>query len=197
MDDLLRAATVEFAAHGFDGASTRSIALRAGAHQPQINYHFTSKEHLWRATVTRLFGLLADRGVPATDRGDTTTAFRASVGHFLEFSADHPELNRIINLEAVAPSTRLRWLVDTHLSPLYRQVRATWLDIRDSGAGADLAPEEVWELVTGYGALHFATAPMLSMLGVAPAGTDAATQTGRVLRILFPDMPSTSSPASP
>ena len=37
---LLDAALVEFGAKGFDGASTRAIARRIGAHQPQINYHF-------------------------------------------------------------------------------------------------------------------------------------------------------------
>ena len=40
---LIEAAVHEFAAHGFDGASTRAIAMRAGVHQPQINYHFASK----------------------------------------------------------------------------------------------------------------------------------------------------------
>ena len=34
---LLDAALVEFGAKGFDGASTRAIARRIGAHQPQIN----------------------------------------------------------------------------------------------------------------------------------------------------------------
>jgi len=43
---LLDAALVEFAANGFEGASTRTIAERAGTHQPQINYHFDSKEAL-------------------------------------------------------------------------------------------------------------------------------------------------------
>ncbi|MCA2291335.1 TetR family transcriptional regulator, partial [Mycobacterium avium] len=37
---LLNAALVEFGAKGFDGASTRAIAARVDAHQPQINYHF-------------------------------------------------------------------------------------------------------------------------------------------------------------
>ncbi|NBR91752.1 MAG: TetR/AcrR family transcriptional regulator, partial [Rhodobacteraceae bacterium] len=45
----------EFARNGFAGASTRAIAIRAGAHQPQINYHFSSKEALWRAVVDDLF----------------------------------------------------------------------------------------------------------------------------------------------
>jgi hypothetical protein len=44
---LLESALVEFGAKGFDGASTRTIALRVQAHQPQINYHFESKTALW------------------------------------------------------------------------------------------------------------------------------------------------------
>ena len=56
---LLDAALVEFGAKGFDGASTRAIARRTGAHQPQINYHFDSKEALWFAAVDHLFAELA------------------------------------------------------------------------------------------------------------------------------------------
>ncbi|MCY7300024.1 MAG: TetR/AcrR family transcriptional regulator [Ilumatobacteraceae bacterium] len=61
---LLDAAIHEFAAHGFDGASTRAIATRAGVHQPQINYHFASKLDLWRSagcTVVRRPGGRVDR----------------------------------------------------------------------------------------------------------------------------------------
>ena len=36
-------------------ASTTSIARRVDAHQPQINYHFDSKQALWTAAVDHLF----------------------------------------------------------------------------------------------------------------------------------------------
>src|SRR6267142_2875249 len=64
-EELLKSALVEFGAKGFDGASTRAIAARIQAHQPQINYHFESKSALWTAAVDHLFGLLRDtfRGV--------------------------------------------------------------------------------------------------------------------------------------
>src|ERR1700727_1393210 len=57
---LLESALIEFGAKGFDGASTRAIALRVDAHQPQINYHFESKDALWTASVNYLFGLLGE-----------------------------------------------------------------------------------------------------------------------------------------
>ena len=57
---LLESALVEFGTKGFDGASTLAIARRVEAHQPQINYHFQSKEALWTTAVDYLFGLLGE-----------------------------------------------------------------------------------------------------------------------------------------
>src|ERR1700723_3306235 len=71
---LLESALVEFGAKGFDGASTRAIARRVEAHQPQINYHFESKAALWTASVDFLFGLLGQA------LGGTIPADLAGVG---------------------------------------------------------------------------------------------------------------------
>ena len=56
---LLDSALIEFGRKGFDGASTRAIADRVDAFQPQINYHFESKEALWAESVDHLFAQLA------------------------------------------------------------------------------------------------------------------------------------------
>jgi AcrR family transcriptional regulator len=186
--DLLDAAAVEFAAHGFAGASTRRIAQRAGAHQPQINYHFTSKEQLWRATVDHLFSLM-DAALPGP--GGTAPleeAFVDLLHAFIRFSADHPELDRIINLEATDRSDRLEWLVATHLRPRFEAVAAGWRRLRAAGVGADLSPGEVWEVVTSYGAMHFANAPMLSLLGITGGDgrSESDAHAARVLAVLLP-----------
>jgi len=186
--NLLDAAAVEFAAHGFAGASTRRIAERAGAHQPQINYHFTSKEQLWRATVDHLFSLM-DADLPGLGDGPSTdAAFAAVVRGFLRFSADRPELDRIINLEATAPSARLDWLVATHLRPRFAAVSAGWAALRAAGLGADLTASEAWEVLTSFGAMHFANAPMLTLLGIhgGDGRTEADAHAERILGILMP-----------
>ena len=186
--DLLEAAAVELAAHGFAGASTRRIAQRAGAHQPQINYHFTSKEQLWRATVDHLFTLM-DAALPALDRpGPLGHAFVDLLHAFIRFSAEHPELDRSINLEATVPSARLEWLVATHLTPRFEVVAAGWRQLRSEGVGADLTAGEVWELITSFGAMHFANAPMLSLLGIheGDGRSEAEAHAERVLAVLLP-----------
>src|SRR5215831_18051772 len=59
-DRLVDAALQEFATHGFDGATTREIARRAGVALAALPYHFTTKEALWRAAADRIFALLGD-----------------------------------------------------------------------------------------------------------------------------------------
>jgi AcrR family transcriptional regulator len=54
-DEVLDAAMIEFADHGFDGASTENIARRAGISQPYLFRLFGTKKELFKATVSRCF----------------------------------------------------------------------------------------------------------------------------------------------
>ena len=54
-DRIVAAAADLFAERSFDGATTREIAARAGVAQPLLNYHYRSKDELWRAAVDSLF----------------------------------------------------------------------------------------------------------------------------------------------
>jgi AcrR family transcriptional regulator len=51
--DVLDAAMVEFAEHGFEGASTEDIARRAGISQPYLFRLFGTKKELFKASVAR------------------------------------------------------------------------------------------------------------------------------------------------
>jgi AcrR family transcriptional regulator len=52
-DEVLDAALVEFADHGFEGASTEVIARRAGISQPYLFRLFGTKKELFKAAVAR------------------------------------------------------------------------------------------------------------------------------------------------
>jgi AcrR family transcriptional regulator len=51
---IMEAALELFAASGFEGASTRTLAERAGVNLPAIQYYFGSKEGLYRAVVEQI-----------------------------------------------------------------------------------------------------------------------------------------------
>src|SRR5205814_1686485 len=52
-DEILEAALVEFAAHGFDGGSTEAIAKAVGISQPYVFRLFGTKKELFIATIER------------------------------------------------------------------------------------------------------------------------------------------------
>jgi AcrR family transcriptional regulator len=176
---LLDSALVEFGAKGFDGASTRSIAQRVDAHQPQINYHFASKEALWAAAVDHLFhrlgAELADLTRPAAtdDPAQLASAFAEGVRRFVRFAAAHPELNQIMVHEATEDSDRLRWMVERHVRPMYDATRVVWQKLRDAGIAAPIDAAMVHYVIVGAASLPFVNAPEARLLtGAEP--TDPA-----------------------
>lgn len=58
---ILAAAEGEFGDHGFDGVSVRQIALRAGVPVALVNYHFGSKEGLYRAIFEMRAPMIVDQ----------------------------------------------------------------------------------------------------------------------------------------
>ncbi len=57
---ILDAAEAVFAEHGFEAASLREIARRAGIQQPGLYNHFASKRDLYAAVLDRALGPMAE-----------------------------------------------------------------------------------------------------------------------------------------
>ena len=193
---LLDAALVEFGAKGFDGASTRAIAERIDAHQPQIHYHFESKEALWRAAVDHLFAELG-RAMEGLDFGPDparTTAvdtladgFAELIRRFVRFAAARPELNRIMVHEATAKSERLRWMTDRHVRPLYETTTALFARLVEQGVLPDVPAPYLYYVLTGAGPTIFVLAPECRRLtGIDPLSPEAVqTHADIVVDLLF------------
>jgi AcrR family transcriptional regulator len=166
---LLDAALQEFAAHGFEGASTRAIATAAGTHQPQINYHFDSKEELWKAAVDHLFGRLDDavrEHLGAADPGwGSRAGFAANIHAFVRAAAGLPELNRIMVQEATIDSERLQWIVERHTRPRFELVTEQWRRLRADGVVADIDEAVLYYSLVGAASLAYVNAPEARLLG--------------------------------
>ena len=166
---LLDAALREFAAHGFEGASTRAIATAAGTHQPQINYHFDSKDELWKAAVDHLFDRL-DQAVSeqlgeTVPGWDTRDGFAANVRAFVRAAAGLPELNRIMVQEATIDSDRLHWIVERHTRPRFELVTEQWRRLREEGLVADIDEVVLYYSLVGAASLAYVNAPEARLLG--------------------------------
>ncbi|HZR82193.1 MAG TPA: TetR/AcrR family transcriptional regulator [Candidatus Binatia bacterium] len=201
---LLDAALVEFGAKGFDGASTHAIARRIGAHQPQINYHFESKEALWAAAVDHLFAELGrttaglDVGAAVRRNGDASEAaatFAEMIRRFVRFAARRPELNRIMVHEATAESDRLTWITERHVKPLYATVRRLWRRLREAGIAAPIDDRLLHYVMVGAASLVYVNAPEARLLTriepTAPRWVE--THADGLVAMLLPNAPAAAA----
>ena len=110
---IIKAAARIFAEHGYEGASIRRIVAKADVNQAAINYHFGSKEELYRAVLRMALEALqhAD-GVALSDAGaGRDAALRAFVRRQLQPMLGRDELSRylrIFNWETVRPTPVFR-----------------------------------------------------------------------------------------
>ena len=169
---ILAAALDLFSERSFEGATTREIAKRAGVTQPLLNYHFQSKDALWRAAVDTLFEELTATIAARAEglRGvDELTATRLIVRDFIFFSAHHPQLHRIIMQECKVDSPRMDWLVERHIRPLYDTTVARFEHLIERGELPQIAATHLYYIVTGAGPTMFVLAPECRRLsGIDP-----------------------------
>ena len=173
---ILDAALDLFSELSFDGATTREIAARAGVTQPLLNYHFSSKDELWRAAVGRLFEALTSAMSTRSEglRGvDELTVARLLIREFVHFSASHPQLHRIITQECKTDGRRMDWLVEQHIRPLYESTTAMFERLVEQGHLRDIPVAHLYYLVTGAGPTMFVLAPECRRLtGIDPSAPE-------------------------
>jgi len=176
--ERIRLAALEvFSERGFDGAATRDIAQRAGCTQPLINYHFASKEALWRSSVDlvfeRLDGALAGEARPLEGQ-DAAGRARELVRQFVRFSARNPQLHRIITQECKVESPRMDWLVERHVRPYFETAAALFAALAEAGVVVPaVPPAHLYYLLTGAAATMFVLGPECRRLtGLDPAADD-------------------------
>lgn len=118
---ILTAALPIFAKEGFVAASIREIATAAGTTHGMLRHHFGSKEGVWQAVVNQAIGeymhALEPYMIEATkNQGDPVRCLARSVRAYLELSAEHPDVVRLMLFET-AKGQRLTYLLH-HLEPV-------------------------------------------------------------------------------
>lgn len=170
LEAILRASADEFAAHGFAGASTRNIAEGAGVFQAQIGYHVGNKDELWKRTIDRLFERLRanlDEGLAGsldTAVIDPVSVFAEIIRRHVHHTAQHPQLHRIMAMEASVSSVRTKYLLNNHVRPVIAALQLTWADVQSCGHGLDKSAEDVFLMMISLAPVPFVQAPLIRPL---------------------------------
>ena len=188
-DAIVAAAADLFSERSFEGATTRQIATRAGVAQALLNYHFHTKDALWRSAVDSLFERLnaaMDARLTGLRGVDEVTSARLRVREFVTFSARNPQLHRIIMQESKADGPRMDHLVD-HVRPLYESTVELFDGLTRKGVLPSIPPSHLYYILIGAGPTIFVLAPECRRLtGLDPDADDVIeAHADAVCRLLF------------
>jgi AcrR family transcriptional regulator len=147
---ILDAALVTFAEHGFEGATMRDIARRAGCPLGLLQYYFGSKQKLWQQAVDRAFanlqGALVAEPVEPAGEDPVLARIRAGIRMHVRFVGRHPEFARLMHDEGKRRGARMRWIVDRHVKPMFERLLPIVRYLQRSGR----LPEDVHPLHFAY-----------------------------------------------
>jgi AcrR family transcriptional regulator len=123
-EKIIKAAARAFADSGYEGASIRAIVAAADVNQAAINYHFGSKEGLYRAVLqTALHALMQDDGAqPNLSRLSREAALRRFVRQQLRPIISGDDLAayvRIFSWETLRPSPVFRKFMAREAAPVF------------------------------------------------------------------------------
>ncbi len=187
---ILRAALDAFSEKGFEGARTRDIAARADVTLGLVQYHFGSKEKLWKAAVERTFGELSNglEALLANPAGhDERELLRLLLRGHVEFVAEHTEFIRIMHDEGKRRGARMRWLVDRYVKPLHIQLQPLIIRAQANGVlprGIDPV-HFVYIIVGATGMIFHQAEECKRVSGIDPAEPSAVEAHCRAVEALF------------
>jgi TetR/AcrR family transcriptional regulator len=192
-DRIERAALEAFSEMGFDAASTREIAKRAGVKQQLISYHYGSKLGLWKASVDREFGDFGERiesRLAGLEGVDPATQLRLLLREFILYSAEHPEIARFMMHESGRPGPRFTWLYERHTKFLIERLIEGFELAQERGLAAQGDPTHlVYVLIGGVSIFsHNAEVELLTQgRSREPAALGDYVET--LLRLVLPGVP--------
>lgn len=176
--------------YGYEGTSTRAVAMRAGVGQPLLNYHFRNKDGLWRAAVGSLFddfSQLLHARVDGLRGVDDETVLKLIIREFNSFSARQPQLHRIMMQECAIDGERVSWLVEHHVRPIFELMISYIERLTGTGALPQLPAVHIYYILVGAGPTLFVLAPECARLtGIDPVNADTIeAHSDAVLSLLF------------
>jgi AcrR family transcriptional regulator len=161
-EDVFEAALEAFATYGYDGVSLRTLNRELGVSHNFIASRFGSKEALWYATVDWAFAPIAGTIASAFDPtvADPLEQLRLVIRAFLRYSAAHPELLGLMNIEGRQDTDRLAHIFDAYIWPTLTPVSRLLEHLVKEGRARPIPPRTFHFLLTHGGAAPFTLVPL-------------------------------------
>ena len=165
---ILKAATDEFVAHGFSGASVNEIATRAAINKRMLYHYFGNKEELFLAVLESTYAQIrTGERTLELDHLEPMQAIerlvRFSYDHFFE----HPDFLTLLNIENMYQARHLKKSakIQQMHSPLVVQIQ----DVLKRGQAdgvlrADVDPVELYITIASLCFFHMSNQHTLSVI---------------------------------
>jgi len=132
-DRILDAAEELFAAKGFEGSSMSEIARRVEIRTPSLYKHYESKESIYEAVLARLFEPFFATLDQFVDSGWSLSSGDLQIEQIMEHLANHPNLPRLIQMQALSGGDQLERLLRKLYRPLFQKAARLMPSGSDAG----------------------------------------------------------------
>lgn len=105
---IMEAAEMEFALHGYKGASIQDIAQRAGIPKANVHYYFGSKLELYAAVLSNILELWDSTLSELKAEDDPAEALPSYIRAKMELSRQYPLASRIFGIEVMNGAEHLK-----------------------------------------------------------------------------------------
>jgi TetR/AcrR family transcriptional regulator len=160
---ILEAAIKIFAEIGFDAASLGAIGRHCNIKKSLVQYHFETKEKLWKAAINRLWSQLrsAFPDVASCAKASSKQEYiRSVLRQIIRFAKGNPSWIGIMFREASTPGPRLDWLIETHVKQDFDNGTRFVIQAQQQGLLPDVPPVHLLHIIFGSLTYALSVAPL-------------------------------------
>jgi len=157
---ILEAALRAFAVGGYDGVSVRTLSKQLGVSHGWVHQRFGSKDGLWHAAVDHDFGRQAARLTFDPTISDPLEQFEHGIRQLLHYTAEHPEVLLLMNVEGARDTERLTYIYENYIEPVTAPFERLLRHLIDEDRVRPVPMRTLFLLVTHGGGAPFALVPL-------------------------------------
>jgi TetR/AcrR family transcriptional regulator len=199
-DEVLAAALAAFAVYGYEGVSLVKLQRDLGVSHNLLHQKYGSKLNLWYAAVDHGFGpFVAALTAEPEDGTDDLGRLWHFIETFASYSAAHPDLFRLMNVESTHPSERIHHITDHYILKVARKFGPLYLSLVEDGTLRRVPPATLFFAITaGSGAMFSSIALTSRLFGDAPLDANKhAKHAKEFARLLIDGVRNPAPPTSP